>query len=212
MRNDLSDITLIVDRSGSMAQIQRDAEGGVNAFIADQKAKPGDATFSLLHFDTDYEFVQKAVPIRDAREYHLEPRGATALLDAVGRAISEIGSRLDTMREEDRPGLVVVVIVTDGEENSSKEYTKARVKEMIEHQQTKYGWKFTYLGANQDAFAEAGSIGIHSASVANFSLHNSGAAYKCASLNVSRMRSATAGGFTATSCYTSQERSEMESE
>ena len=91
------------------------------------------------------------------------PRGSTALLDAVGRAINETGDRLAKTPEQDRPGLVVFVIVTDGQENSSKEFSKARIKEMIDEQQKKYNWQFTFLGANQDAFAEAGGIGIRSA-------------------------------------------------
>ena len=104
--------------------------------------------------------------------YHpisLVPRGSTALLDAVGRAINETGERLAKMNEEDRPGLVVFVVMTDGEENSSQEFSKDQIKQMITHQQDTYGWHFTFLGANQDAFAEAGALGIHAAGVANFS-------------------------------------------
>ncbi len=135
MRSDLTDITLVVDRSGSMQEIQSDAEGGVNAFIEKQAEEPGEALLTLVQFDTEYEFVHKGVPIEKVPKYELAPRGMTALLDAVGRAINETGERLAKMPEPDRPGLVIFVIMTDGMENSSKEFTKSQIKEMIEEQQ-----------------------------------------------------------------------------
>ena len=167
MRSDLTDITLVVDRSGSMEQVREDAEGGVNSFIAQQAKEPGEALLTLVQFDTEYEFLHKGVPISQVPKYELVPRGMTALLDAVGRAINETGERLAKMDEQDRPGLVVFVVMTDGLENSSKEFSKATIKEMIERQQQQYSWHFTFLGANQDAFAEAGGMGIDAAGVAN---------------------------------------------
>ena len=160
MRSDLTDITLVVDRSGSMQSIREDAEGGVNAFLQEQAKQPGEALLTLVQFDTEYEFVHRGVPIKHVPAYTLMPRGNTALLDAVGRAINETGERLSKMAETDRPGLVVFVIMTDGLENSSQEFTKAQIKQQIEEQQSKYSWQFTFLGANQDAFAEAGGMGI----------------------------------------------------
>ena len=145
MRTDLTDITLVVDRSGSMDAIQGDAEGGVNTFITEQAKEPGEALLTLVQFDTEYEFLHKGVPIGEVPRYELHPRGATALLDAVGRAINETGERLAAMKEQDRPGLVIFVVMTDGLENSSKEFTKAQIKEMIERQQHDYNWQFTFL-------------------------------------------------------------------
>src|SRR3954454_24245157 len=136
MKSDLTDITLVVDRSGSMEQIRDDAEGGVNTFIADQSKEPGEALLTLVQFDTEYEFLHKGVPISQAPKYKLVPRGGTALLDAVGRAINETGERLSKMAEQDRPGLVIFVVMTDGEENSSKEFSKSQIKEMIEVNRT----------------------------------------------------------------------------
>ena len=160
MRTDLTDITVVMDRSGSMQSRRTDAEGGLNAFIEKQKTEPGEAVFTLVQFDNVYEFVHTAVPIKSVPPYTLVPRGgSTALLDAVGRAINETVHRLAKMNEADRPGLVIFVIITDGEENSSKEFKKAQIKAMIQHQTAVYGWQFTFLGANQDAFAEGGGIG-----------------------------------------------------
>ena len=155
MKPDLTDITLVVDRSGSMEQVQKDAQGGVNSFIKEQAKEPGEALLTLVQFDTEYEFLHEGVPISQVPEYKLVPRGMTALLDAVGRAINETGERLSKMKEQDRPGLVIFVVMTDGLENSSKEFSKDLIKEMIKRQQEKYNWHFTFLGANQDAIATA---------------------------------------------------------
>ena len=143
---------------------------------------------TLVQFDTEYEFLHRGVPVQQVPPYRLVPRGMTALLDAVGRAINETGERLAKMDETDRPGLVVFVVMTDGEENSSKEFSKDQVKQMITHQQEKYGWHFTFLGANQDAFAEAGALGIHAAGVAHDVPEKVGTAYGMTGRKVSRMR------------------------
>lgn len=125
MRNDMCDVTLVVDRSGSMVSIWKEAEGGINAFIDEQKKNAGECVFTLVHFDSEYEFVHKGVPIGQVGSYALQPRGMTALLDAVGRAINEAGERLSAMPEAERPLLVAFVIVTDGQENASHEFSKA---------------------------------------------------------------------------------------
>ena len=104
MKADLTDITLVVDRSGSMAQVREDAEGGVNTFITEQGKEPGEALLTLVQFDTEYEFLHKGVQIKQVPKYELVPRGMTALLDAVGKAINETGERLAKMPEGDRPG------------------------------------------------------------------------------------------------------------
>lgn len=210
MNNDLTDITLVVDRSGSMEAIRADAEGGVNTFLTDQAAQPGDALVTLVQFDTRYEFAHRGVPVKEVPRYQLIPRGGTALLDAVGRAINETGERLSKMAEADRPGLVVFVVMTDGQENSSQEFTKAQIKNMIEHQQTVYNWQFTFLGANQDAFAEAGSMGMAAGGAANFSASKVDAAYRATSAKVARMRTAVATNTAVDNAFTQEERDSME--
>lgn len=209
MRSDLTDITLVVDRSGSMEQVREDAEGGVNSFIAQQAKEPGEALLTLVQFDTEYDFIHKGTPISQVPKYELVPRGRTALLDAVGRAINETGERLAKMDEQDRPGLVVFVVMTDGLENSSQEFSKTNVKEMIERQQEKYNWHFTFLGANQDAFAEAGSMGIHAAGAANYALHKVGAALMGTGAKVARMRKQRSAGETVKNEFTDKEREDM---
>lgn len=207
MRKDLTDITLVVDRSGSMHACQSDAEGGINQFVKDQKAGDGEALFTLVQFDTEYDFIYKGLPIDQVGEYRLVPRGQTALLDAVGRAIVETGERLGRMDEAERPGCVVFVIVTDGHENSSKEFQVDKIREMITRQQDDYQWQFTFLGADAKAFDQARGMGIQATSAAVYDKDaKSGQAYVAVSSNVSRMRSATAKGEQAVSCFSQQER------
>jgi len=171
MKENLCEIVCIIDRSGSMARIKDDAIGGFNAFIQGQREVPGDAIVTYVQFDHDYEVVFAAKPLQqvgpiDGKIY--VPRGQTALLDAIGRTISEVGARLSTMAETDRPGKVIVVILTDGHENFSREMTLSRVREMIQHQQDKYGWKFVFLGAEPSVFSDAAAMGIDLRGVSQF--------------------------------------------
>ncbi len=157
---DLRHIAVVLDRSGSMQSVKSDTEGGLKAFLAEQASAPGTTTVSLYQFDTEYEPVYENRALADVPEYRLVPRGGTALLDAVGRTISTVGAQLAAKTEDDRPGEVIVVILTDGEENQSREFSLTTVKQMITSQQDTYGWKFVFLGADQDAFEAAGGMGI----------------------------------------------------
>lgn len=144
------DRVFLLDVSGSMESCWDDTIGGFNSFLSDQKATGGRLT--LVQFDHEYTVTCSRTPIKDVKPLTREtykPRGSTALLDAIGTMIKDWTARA-------KPS---VVILTDGLENSSKKFTKAHIKDLIEAK-TKEGWTFAYLGANQDAFAEAGSIGI----------------------------------------------------
>ena len=209
MRTDLTDITMVIDRSGSMQSIRTDAEGGINSFIDQQKREPGEALLTLVQFDTDYEFVHSGTPIRQVPAFALVPRGATALLDAAGRAINETGARLAAMSEADRPALVVFVIVTDGQENSSREFKREKIREMIQHQQSVYKWQFTFLAANQDAFAEGASMGIAHAGIAAYAVGKERATWNVAGMVLSRMRKATMEGADVDNKFTDEEREEI---
>jgi hypothetical protein len=202
----LTDITLVIDRSGSMESVRTDAEGGIAAFVEEQRELPGQALLTLVHFDTVYEVVHDGVPISDVPRYTLVPRGSTALLDAIGRGIEQTGRRLAAMPEAERPGLVVFVIVTDGQENSSREFSRDRIRRMIEHQQAVYSWKFTFLGANQDAFAEAGALGVGMASSSPVAAHKLGEAYRVSSRKLARMRAQQAAGESVVDAFTDEER------
>jgi len=163
MRDDLTAILMIIDRSGSMASLADDAVGGLNTYIEEQKKQPGEGLLTLVLFNHDYEAVYTSKPLKEipaltTAQFH--PHGNTALLDAIGRGIGELGLALSTMEDRDRPKRVVVVIITDGQENSSKEYKLAQIRGLVERQQKIHGWEIVFMGANIDAFAEAGAIGI----------------------------------------------------
>lgn len=163
VNDNLTEIVCILDKSGSMDAVKEDARGGFNTFLKEQQELPGEARLSLVLFDTDYNLLHDNTPIAEVQELTemtYRPGGLTALLDAVGKTIHTVGERLFNTNEAERPGQVIVCIITDGEENSSVEYNKSQVKELIERQQAEYSWKFIYLGANHDAFAEARGIGI----------------------------------------------------
>ena len=171
MKQDYTEIAIVLDRSGSMASIKTDTIGGFNEFLKTQQAVPGEARLSLIQFDHEYERVYIGLPIQDAKpldETSFVPRGQTALLDAIGITIVELGQRLAAMPEAERPGKVVFVILSDGYENHSKEYSKQKILELIKQQSEVYKWEFVYLGANQDAIAEAGQLGIVAANALTF--------------------------------------------
>ena len=163
MKKDFSVIACILDRSGSMGSVVDDSIGGFNTFLTEQKGEVGEAKMTMVLFNHEYNVVHDFVDIKKVKKLTTKtyvPAGTTALLDAVGRTVDSLGDRLREMKENERPENVIVVILTDGQENSSSDYSRRAIKEKIEHQQDKYNWSFVFLGANQDAFAEAGAMGI----------------------------------------------------
>lgn len=164
MKKNLTEMVFILDRSGSMQNLTSDTIGGFNSMIENQKNESGEAFVTTVLFDDSYEVLHDHVNINEIKpitnkEYYA--RGCTALLDAIGKTINSVGSRLSATSENERPDKVIFVITTDGMENSSIEFNKKTVKEMIEHQQDKYSWTFMFLGANMDAVGEAASLGIN---------------------------------------------------
>ena len=171
MKKNLTELVFILDRSGSMAGLEKDTIGGFNAMIEKQKAEAGEAYISTVLFDNESEVIHDRLPLRDVprltdREYYV--RGCTALLDAVGGAIHHIGNVHKYAREEDRPEKTLFVITTDGMENASRRYSYEKVKDMITRQKEKYGWEFLFLGANIDAAREAARFGIGADRAANY--------------------------------------------
>lgn len=168
MDDQLTDLTILLDRSGSMASIRADMEGGLNALVKEQAAAPGRLVVSLFKFDDHCELAFSAIPGSDVRPIALEPRGSTALLDAIAQAIDMTGGRLAAMPEASRPGKVIVVIVTDGQENSSRHTTWPQAADRIVKQRDGFAWQFIFLGANMDAIATAGQLNIAVADAMTF--------------------------------------------
>ncbi len=158
--SDLTLIAALLDRSGSMDDCKKATEGGFDELIAQQRSLPGEAVVTLSMFDDRYEHVYANVPIADVPKLTLVPRNMTAMLDAIGRFITEIGEHLAGIDEAHRPGTVICLIMTDGYENASKEWSYETVKALITQQREQYDWTFMFLGANIDAIDVGARIGV----------------------------------------------------
>ncbi|HEY3338910.1 MAG TPA: VWA domain-containing protein [Propionicimonas sp.] len=191
---DLTHIEFVLDRSGSMHSIREDIEGGFDAFIADQRSHPGQCTVSLAQFDNEYETVFTAIDVREVLPLALQPRGATAMLDAIGRSVIALGERLSALQEAERPGTVIVAIMTDGMENASREFTHEAVKELITRQEQAYDWQFLYMGADQDAIEVGASIGVRPDRSLTYARGKSREAYAATSKLTRHLKEATVAG------------------
>jgi hypothetical protein len=206
-------ICFIADRSGSMSlpadpphtKAERSTKG-IHAFVKQQREAPGKVTFSLMDFDTLHRTVEEFGDGSGSLAWTCEPRNGTALLDAVGQTITQTGAALAAMPEGKRPGMVYVVIATDGEENSSVEFGGkaglARIRAMVTEQQDKYGWQFVFIGADMDAFGASSSMGMSLTATLGTSSANIGVAYAATSDAVFTSRGA--GGQSVS--YTPEQR------
>lgn len=170
-----TDLNIILDRSGSMASIAKDMVGGITEFLNKEKESGDDTKVSLFTFDDKYDTVYVDKDIKDSPYVNLLPRGSTALLDAVGKTIVTVGEKLTNLKEEDRPNRVLFMIITDGAENCSKEYTFDTIKELIKQQREVYAWDFSFLGTNEDnVFAQRASLGVNAGSSSAFTRSKKG--------------------------------------
>ena len=177
MKKGLTEIICVLDRSGSMSTIIDDAIGGFNTFIESQKILPGSAKISIVLFDDQYDLIESGVDINESKKLNESiyvPRGMTALLDAVGKTINDVGARLSKTEEDEKPEKVLFAILTDGAENASKAFTKEKVNEMIEHQKNTYKWDFVFLAANQDAIQSGTALGVNATSCMCFNATSKG--------------------------------------
>jgi uncharacterized protein YegL len=171
MKKDSCELVFILDKSGSMSGLESDTIGGFNANLKAHKELGGDVRVTTVLFNDQYEllhdriYIQAVAPMTE-KEYQVG--GMTALIDAVGETVRKLRKVQKQTAEEFRAEKVIFVIITDGQENSSREYRYADIKKLIEHQQKKYGWEFLFLGANIDAFDEADKLGIVADHAANF--------------------------------------------
>lgn len=201
-KENLTSINVIIDRSGSMSGLASDTIGGFNGFVAEQKLIPGEVLFTLCTFSSNYTLVHDSVPLAsvpdlDATTY--SPSGGTALLDAMGETMDKVGAKLAAMPESDRPAKVLFLIITDGQENSSCKYSASQIKNMVEHQKSKYNWEFVFMGANIDAITEGEALGISTQNTLNYDATSVGTKnlYRSISESTTSYRGAptAAGGF-----------------
>jgi hypothetical protein len=172
MNNNLTEIAFILDRSASMHSLAEEAIGGFNAFVAQQAKEAGAANISLVLFDHEYTPTLSSMPATEFPQLTKDdyiPRGMTALLDAMGRTIDELGTRLAAMPEDERPGQVIIVTLTDGHENASQDYTNEKLAALIKQQQEIYNWNFIFLGADLSAIEHAKRLNIRGDQTIHFS-------------------------------------------
>jgi len=207
MNQNKTEIVFILDRSGSMVTIAADMRGGFDTLIAEQRKVAGECLVTLTQFDQEYEVVYAGKPIADVPKLALVPRGQTALLDAIGRTIATTGERLEKMKEKDRPGRVLVAIITDGQENASREYTAGQVAKMIAHQKEAYAWSFLFLGADENAIEVAKSYGIGAQAAIQYQTKGGGAgtAMRGVSRAMKSSRVATWSGRAAPMVYSQED-------
>ncbi len=171
MKNNITELVFILDKSGSMAGFEADTIGGFNAMIEKQKKLDGKVYVSTVLFSNRSEVLHDRHDITEIRpmtEDDYQVGGGTALLDAIGGAIHHIGNIHKYARPEDVPEHTMFVITTDGMENASHQYSSGKIKEMIRHQEEKYGWEFLFVAANIDAVETAEHIGIRRERAANY--------------------------------------------
>ena len=206
MNNNLTELVYILDKSGSMYHLTADTIGGYNSMIAEQKKQPGDANVTTVLFDSKHMTIvenENIQNVKDMTSSDYVPGGGTAMLDAIGDTIISIGRKLAAMSEEERPGKVIVTIVTDGAENSSMDYSYRDIKKMIQEQRNKYSWIFIFIGANIDAGEIGGCMGIDPMLVKGYTANQVGtqSLYKSVSSATSMSRGLSARGVNATDEY-----------
>jgi len=202
MKDNYTHISLLIDRSGSMAKLSAETIAGVNSFIKGQQELEGEATLSLATFASDYTLVHDFLPLKTVQplvEAAYKTAGFTALLDGMSKLVDSVGQKLAAMKEEDRPSKVVCVFVTDGEENRSHQFTREQVFDKIKHQTDKYSWSFVFLGCTQEQIGEATDLGILKGNTLQYDFTKAGisSAYATvgSSMNTYRRSKTTGGSF-----------------
>lgn len=182
MKHDYTHLIIVLDASGSMSSIQDDIKGSFNEFLKKQREEPGKTVFDLFQFNDE---VKRLVESANLAQFHddlmskYNCTGCTALNDAACIAIDTVGREFANMPEEERPEHVLCVIITDGEENASREFTTEDIKNRIKHQQEVYNWDFRFLAANQDAFETGESFGLDEDDCMDFECYSEGVEYLC---------------------------------
>lgn len=207
----LSLIAVVLDRSGSMAGIRDELMQGFNNFLADRCKDPGDVRMTLARFDNVYELVYNDIPVTDVKPLDADsfaPRGSTALLDAIGKTVSDIGKALTAKPENERPGKVCVMILTDGDENSSKTYVSAaQIKKMVEVQRSQYNWEFIFLGASLDAIGTSTAMGMSQSTSMSYTASGKGI-LRAFNATSNMVGAASAGATYQSMSYSDKDRAE----
>jgi hypothetical protein len=207
-----TDITMILDKSGSMMGVTSDTIGGFNTFIEKQKEDKNEALFSLFQFATKLEenYVARKIQYADklTNETYIANGLSTALLDAIGQVINKVGERLRNIKEEDRPDKILIAVQTDGFENDSKEFKKEQIEKMIKHQEEKYNWKFVFLGAGLDVVQQGMNLGFSANNSFAYGNNSAGniAMYGSFSNSISQLRELDSEVYCSTQVFTDDDK------
>lgn len=215
MKKDYAHIIMVLDASGSMAGLTQDTIGSFNSFIKEQRLLPGKATVSVYTFNSNVKLVKDFVDIQEIQDLATEDyiaQGYTALLDAQGHAINEVGDKLKKLPESQRPDRVLMLTISDGFENASKEFNAEKIKKMIKHQEEVYSWKMLYLGANQDAFSVSANMGYSINNTSNYhaTSHGVGQTMNLISSNVSLYRSMSTADAASSKFFSKEDQDKLE--
>jgi hypothetical protein len=186
----LTRLVFLLDRSGSMQSIASDVISGFEAFVAEQRAGEGLCTVTLAQFDDEYEVVYHGIALGQVPPLALWPRGRTALHDSMGKLITDTAAEINALAEDDKPGTVIVAIMTDGLENASREWRRPDIKALVEQQTNDHGWEFLYMGADQDAVEVGRGLGVKDRQSVTYARGKSREAMAAMSGNVRGYRSA----------------------
>jgi len=207
---DLTWLVFLLDRSGSMQSIKSDVVGGFDAFLTEQRDGDGQCAVTLAQFDDEYEVVYRGIDLEQVPALALHPRGCTALLDAMGKLITDTAAEIDALPEADRPGTVIVAIMTDGLENASGEWRRPDIKALVEQQTRDHGWEFLYMGADQDAVEVGKGLGVKDGQALTYARGKSREAMLAASGNIRGYRDAKRRNTAAAMPeFTAEQRAEL---
>jgi uncharacterized protein YegL len=192
-KDSLTEVAIVMDESGSMMSTVDDAIGGFNSFLASQKEVDGEANITLVLFDNKYEIVHDGIDLNDIPDLNratFVPGGGTALIDAIGKTIDSLSSRISEMAEEDKPGKTIIIVITDGQENSSREYKRSEVAEKIKSLKSESGWEMIFIGASEEILDQADDIGIAKSCTMKYDATSKGTAmaYDCMSAALTSYR------------------------
>ena len=208
-------IGIVLDASGSMAPIRDQTIDGINGFIASQRAVPGDARASLMLFHDSTTMLYDGLPLSDVPLLSTSTyvcNHSTALLDAIGEMVDSVGRRLAALPEHERPGKVIICIMTDGHENASQRYSRSQIFAKIKEQREKYNWQFVFLAANQDAIATGATLGITRDAAISYGATAKGMSTATATLGESMSRYRLSADVNAVYAFNAQERAINEAE
>lgn len=211
--NSLTHIYMVRDRSGSMNSSKAATDEGFDGFIAEQAKVDGKCLVTLADFDDNYEVVFAHRDVHEVPKADLKPRGGTALLDAIGKTVKDAEASIGKTPKDERPAAVIFVILTDGGENSSKQYTLPQIHEMITHQREHHDWQFVFIGANQDAIQAGTAMGFTRGMSVTYDAHSHAGtsnAFATTSSNIAATRSAVFAGSTIASAAASMNYSDAQ--